>query len=207
MPNSSPFIGGSAHKFRVRCPDCSRLDGDHTKGCMWKAVQDGKLTPRERQVAIVERQMALGIVTTPISSSMAFDQAFRFAIRSGCAQVRDSVIRVHSADLERLMKTAQIPSNGTAGSPSSPLRIEGVKIIRDDTVQEGFLVAVPAKVESLIESAPAGMNTQVGVTPENDHKVIAGFDPAMSDPIRRGVPVFSMRDSNGVYRAITGFAS
>lgn len=190
LPN--PFIGTPLS--RVRCPDCPALDGeDHVKGCAWKAVQDGKLTPRERQVMIVERRMSLGIERAEIPGSLTFERGLRLAIDSGAAFIRGAVVRMNFEDIVRLTRELNLPPpHARAGTPEAPLTYHGHRVVQDNSVPLGFIDVVPEKVQSIIEGAPADMNTQVGV--------IAGFDPA-----RDGPPVFSMRNSNGVFR-LSGLA-
>lgn len=147
---------------RDLCPDCGALGFQgHANGCMTKAVIDGELTPRARQVMIVERRMALGIEQHEIAKSMATHEAIRVAIESGCAFHRDAVVRMHPDDIRRL----RIELRPRALDATGSVRFEGHRIVEDASVPVGYIDVVPAKVQAIIDDAPASMNVKVGLDP------------------------------------------
>lgn len=179
---------------REKCPDCGVVLQPHAFGCMTKAVEDGQLTPRQRQVAIVERQMALGIHEVPIDASItsSFEQAFRIAARVAGAD--DRVVHANAGDISRLAAELGIYRPGPdAASPKSPLMIEGINVVQDPLAPEGTLLAYPRKVHDLVSAAPE-MNVQVG------------YDPAFSNPISYSAPVFSVKGADGRFGRIAGLS-
>jgi hypothetical protein len=174
-----------------KCPDCGAV-ALHAVGCMTWAVETGRLTPRERQVKIVERQMQLGIRRVPLNAdlSSSFSHAFRVAVLVGSAHLpgdREEVIHANPADIQRLVSELANPSlPSVAGTPGSPLRFEGRRVVRDDTVPEGSLDIVPRKVDDIIGAA-------VSVSPSKP--IVFGFDPAFG---RKDAPIFSFETTNNL---------
>lgn len=175
--------------MREVCRDCGAAGGQrHALGCMSRAVDRGEMTPRERQVKILERQMALGIRRVPLDNDylkFSFTHAFRGAVVAGSSHrtaVIDEVVHANPADIQRLVSefSGASPGRLVAGTSESPLTFEGRKIVQDHTVPEGSLDIVPRKVDDIIRTAPPSMNVQTGVQVdgETDKPIVFGFDPA-----------------------------
>lgn len=178
-----------------KCPDCGAV-ALHAVGCMTWAVETGKLTPRERQVKIVERQMQLGIRRVPLNADLSsFSHAFRTAVVVGSAHLAggsEEVIHANPADIQRLASELTNPSlPSVAGTPGSPLTFEGRRVVRDDTVPEGSLDIVPRKVDDIIGAATGAQG-----------KSVFGFDPAFA---RKDAPIFFFDTSNSVLPAASPF--
>lgn len=146
----------NGRRLKVRCPDCGGV-GEHTLGCVTAAVEDGKLTPRERQIMrfeAAERRRKAGIVETAIGGG-DFTQAFRRAVdeqKLAHPRSRDGVLYANPADVQRLAEEfAGVPA-GAPVNADAPLRFQGFEVKQNDAVPQGTLISMPRHVHDDLDA-------------------------------------------------------
>jgi len=145
--------------FSGMCPDCGLEP--HALGCMTKAVEDGQMTPRQRQIIATERMLDSGARVSVAGREVAT------VLADLAREARDGTsFVVNPADMATVRKTMSAGPLGV--EPDGPIvNIYGFKLMQSE--------AVPAGEVMVIDEARV---------PTIDRWEV-GFDPAFADNAAR----------------------
>lgn len=121
------------------CPDCGVVLQPHTPGCLTEAVDLGKLTPRERQVMIVERQID--------AESRDNFKDFRAMVEGKLLAGRPGpeAVRLSPADYRKIADEATCVVGAPVPADQGRLTYMGMKLIVDDSLAPGEIQVSPRR--------------------------------------------------------------
>lgn len=144
----SKFSGYARHPVRADqmqrtapCPDCGVVLQPHRDDCLTRAVDEGRMTPRERQIARLDRREDLDL-------SRIIDETIARTTKA------PSLIKVSPGDLSRLITPADTSFDPLVAGETL---YKGVPIIVDAKLEDGTLHVIPARGGIL-----SGAGLQVG---------------------------------------------
>lgn len=129
------------HRFSWdTCPDCG-AGPPHAPDCMTKAVQDGKMTPRERQVLIAERQLDQEART--FRAGTLIDR-----MQAAAAEMDGATLMVNPVDMQEILASARADTQVGPVNAGAITSMWGLPVVVSDAVPRGEfrLGADPAKV-------------------------------------------------------------